>query len=58
MSNAFSSIKQRLEEAIDFAKGYTNKAVVHEFNSIDVKNLIAKIEKLQNELASAFLVVV
>lgn len=30
MSDAFSSIKQGLEEAIDFAKGNTNKAVVLE----------------------------
>lgn len=54
MSNAFSSIKQGLEEAIDFAKGNTNKAVVHEFNAIDVKNLRTKIGMSQNEFASAF----
>lgn len=54
MSNSFSSIKQGLEEAIDFAKGNTNKAVVHKFNAIDVKNLRTKIGMSQNEFASAF----
>ncbi len=54
MNNAFSSIKQGLEEAIEFSKGNTNKAVVHEFNAIDVKNLRNKIGMSQNEFASAF----
>lgn len=52
MSNAFSTIKQGLEEAIDFAKGNTGKAAVHEFNAIDVKNLRAKIGMSQHEFAS------
>lgn len=54
MSNAFSSIKQGLHDAIDFAKGNTGKAVVHELNAIDVKNLRTKIGMSQNEFASAF----
>ena len=54
MSNAFSSIKQGREEAIEFSKGNINKAVVHEFNAIDVKNLRTKIVMSQNELSSAF----
>lgn len=54
MSNAFSSIKQGFEEAIEFSKDNTTKAVVHEFNAIDVKNLRTKIGMSQNEFASAF----
>jgi putative transcriptional regulator len=48
MSNAFSRIKQGLEEANDFAQGNTGKVVVHEFNTIDVKNLRSKIGMSQN----------
>lgn len=54
MNNTFSSIKQGLEQAIDFAKGKTSKAIIHEFNAIDVKNLRNKIGMSQNEFASAF----
>jgi putative transcriptional regulator len=54
MSNAFNSIKQGLEEAIDFSKGEIGKAVVHEFSPIDVKNIRANIGMSQNEFASAF----
>lgn len=54
MSNAFSSIKQGLEEAIEYSQGNTNKAAVREFNAIDVKNLRTKIGMSQNEFASAF----
>lgn len=54
MSNAFESIKQGLEEAVEFSKGKKGKAVVHEFSPIDVKNIRAKIGMSQNEFASAF----
>ena len=54
MSSAFESIKQGLEEAIEFSKGKNGKAIVHEFTPIDVKNLRAKIGMSQNEFASAF----
>ncbi len=54
MSEAFDSIKQGLEEAIDFSKGSLRKAVVHEFTPIDVKNIRTKIGMTQNEFASAF----
>jgi putative transcriptional regulator len=37
MSSAFNSIKQGLTEAIDFADGVKNKAIVHEFSPVDVK---------------------
>lgn len=54
MSSAFSSIKQGLEEALEFAKGNANKAVIHEFTAVDVKDLRAKVGMSQNEFASAF----
>ncbi len=54
MSTAFDSIKQGLEEALDFSKGNLKKAIVHEFTPLDVKNIRAKIGMTQNEFASAF----
>ncbi len=54
MSNAFDSIKQGLEEALEFSKGKKGKAVVHKFSPIDVKNVRANIGMSQNEFASAF----
>lgn len=54
MSSAFNSIKQGLDEALDFSKGKKGKAIVHEFSPIDVKNIRAKIGMSQNEFASAF----
>ncbi len=54
MCSAFSSIKQGLEEAIEFSKGKPGKAVVHEFGPLDVKKVRAKVGMSQNEFASAF----
>jgi len=54
MSEAFDSIKNGLEEAIQFSKGSLKKAVVHEFTPVDVKNIRNKIGMTQNEFASAF----
>ncbi len=54
MSNAFNSIKQGLDEALEFSKGKKSKAIVHEFSPLDVKNIRAKIGMSQNEFASAF----
>jgi putative transcriptional regulator len=54
MSSAFSSIKQGLEEALTFSKGNESKVVIHEFTSVDVKDLRAKVGMSQNEFASAF----
>ncbi len=54
MSSAFDSIKQGLEEALDFSKGNFKKAIVHEFTPLDVKNIRATIGMTQNEFASAF----
>jgi len=54
MSSAFNSIKQGLDEALEFSKGKKGKAIVHKFSPIDVKNIRAKIGMSQNEFASAF----
>ena len=54
MSKAFESIKQGLDEAIEFSKGKKGKAVVHEFTAVDVKKIRAKIGMSQSEFASAF----
>ena len=54
MSNAFNSIKQGLDEALEFSKGKKGKAIVHEFSPVDVKNIRAKMGMSQNEFASAF----
>ncbi len=53
MTKAFKSIKQGLEEAIEFSKGKHGKAIVHEFSPIDVKNIRSNIGISQNEFASA-----
>lgn len=54
MSSAFSSIKQGLEEALEFSEGKASKAVVHKFSAVDVKAVRAKVGMSQNEFASAF----
>jgi putative transcriptional regulator len=54
MSKAFDSIKQGLDEALGFSKGKKEKAVVHEFTPVDVKNIRSKVGMSQNEFASAF----
>ena len=54
MSKAFDSIKQGLDEALDFSKGKKSKAVVHEISPVDVKNIRDKVGMSQNEFASSF----
>jgi putative transcriptional regulator len=54
MSSAFDSIKQGLTEAVDFAQGARDKAVVHEFTPVDVKEIRSGIGMSQSEFASAF----
>jgi len=54
MGKAFDSIKQGLDEALEYSKGKKDKAVVHEFTPVDVKNIRAKVGMSQNEFASAF----
>ncbi len=54
MSDAFNSIKQGLTEAIDFAQGKTNQAIVHEFAPLDIKSVRAQVGMTQAEFARAF----
>ena len=54
MNSAFGSIKQGLEEAVEFSKGKKGKAIVHEFSPVDVKNIRSRIGMSQSEFASAF----
>lgn len=54
MSSAFESIKQGIDEALEFSKGKKGKAIVHEFSPVDVKNIRAQVGMSQNEFASAF----
>lgn len=54
MTNAFSSIKQGLAEALEFSGEKPSKAVVHEFGPLDVKKVRAQVGMSQNEFASAF----
>ncbi len=54
MSKAFESIKQGLDEAIEYSLGKRTKAIVHEFTPVDVKNIRAQVGMSQNEFASAF----
>ncbi|MCY0967446.1 NadS family protein [Parathalassolituus penaei] len=54
MSSAFASIMQGLTEAVEFSKGKSGRAVVHEFGPLDVKAIRARVGMSQNEFASAF----
>ncbi|SMM99748.1 DNA-binding protein [uncultured Candidatus Thioglobus sp.] len=54
MSDLFNSIKQGLNEAVVFAEGKKSKAVIHDINPVDVKNIRANIGMSQNEFANAF----
>ena len=54
MSETFESIRKGLVEALEFTKGERQKAVVHEFTPVDVKNVRARVGMSQSEFASAF----
>ena len=54
MSKAFESIKQGLDEALEYTKGKKTKAIVHEFAPVDEKNNRAQVGMSQNEYSSAF----
>ena len=54
MNEAFESVKRGLEESVQFAKGKYPKAIVHEYSSVDVKNIRAEVGMSQPEFASAF----
>lgn len=54
MSRASASIKQGLDEAVEYSKGRASKAIVHEFGPVEVKKIRAKLGMSQSEFASAF----
>ena len=54
MSDTFNSIKQGLEEAIDFSNGRMNEARVFRPASVNVKALREKVRMTQTEFAAAF----
>jgi putative transcriptional regulator len=54
MSDFFNSIKQGLDEAIEFSAGQCPQAVVHDFSAIDVKAIRANMGMTQTQFASTF----
>ena len=54
MSEAFTSIKQGLEEALAYAEGKLPNATVHTFTPLDVKRIRTSVAMTQTEFASAF----
>jgi putative transcriptional regulator len=54
MGSVFDGIKQGLDEVTTFAKGKKLKALIHDINPVDVKNIRANIGMSQNEFANAF----
>lgn len=54
MSSIFDSIKQGLDEAVVFSKGKASKAIVHNIDPVDVKNIRANVGMSQSEFADAF----
>ena len=48
------SIRQCLDETVDYSKGKKGRAVVHEFSPVDVKSIRARVGMSQSEFASAF----
>lgn len=54
MNKAFESIKGGLGEAIEFAEGKPSKAVVHNLDAVDIKNIRSKVGMTQTEFAFAF----
>jgi len=54
MNKVFESIKRGLGEAIEFTEGKPSKAVVHNLDAVDIKNIRSKVGMTQTEFASAF----
>ena len=54
MGNAFDDIKEGLDEAIEFAKGNSGNANIHEFNAVDVKRLRKDLKMTQEVFAATF----
>lgn len=54
MNEAFESIKQGLQEAIEHAEGKPVKVGVHKPESVDVKAIRQKVGMTQTEFAASF----
>ena len=54
MSKAFESIKRGLGEAIEFAQGKPSKAVVHDLDAVDIKQIRSRVGMTQEEFAMTF----
>jgi putative transcriptional regulator len=54
MSKTFQSIARGMGEAIEFAKGKPSKAVVHQFDAMDIKDIRSRVGMTQEEFAMAF----
>lgn len=54
MSDFLKSIKQGLDEAIDYSQKKCPTAIVHDFSPVDVKNIRKDMAMSQTEFASAF----
>ena len=48
MNKVFESIKRGLGEAIEFAEGKPSKAVVHNLDAVDIKNIRSKVGMTQS----------
>lgn len=51
INNVLSTIEQGLKEAVEFSKGKSQKAVIHEFGPLDAKIIQAKPGMSQSEFA-------
>ena len=54
MNNAFDSIKQGLQEAIEHARGKETDVRIHRPRSVDVKAVRAKVGMTQEQFAARF----
>ncbi len=54
MSRAFDDIRKGMEEAIEFAQGNTEGAVVHKPHAVDVGELRRKLGMTQERFAATF----
>ena len=52
MSDFFESIKQGMNEALQYSKGKCPEAVVHKFSPLDVKNIVRELERLKFNIDS------
>ena len=54
MSTAFEEIRKGMEEAIEFAKGQTEGAVIHKPHPVDVRKLRRRLGMTQERFAATF----